>query len=145
MAWLRGGLHLRPGTDAGGQPAAAGTDAPGKCPRGPGRFPHLEHSELPQVWEHALEQFGLRPEQMVHMSPFDFYSVLIRSASVGLGLAMIPTCFIPAELASGDLAPVLDHRQDECYGYFFVYLESRRNDPLLRKFLRWLLGRERRC
>ena len=108
-------------------------------------FPILEHSELPQVWEHALEQFGLRPEQMVHMSPFDFYSVLIRSASVGLGLAMMPTCFISAELAAGELAPVLDHRQDERYGYFFVYLESRRNDPLLRQFRRWLLKREQRC
>lgn len=108
-------------------------------------FPILEHSELPQVWEHALEQFGLRPGQMVHMSPFDFYSVLIRSANVGLGLAMIPTCFIPAELASGELVPVLEHRQDERCGYFFVYLESRRNDPLLRKFLKWLLGRDQRC
>ena len=103
-------------------------------------FPILEHSELPLVWTHALEQLGLAPDQVTRLSPFDFYSVLIRSATVGLGLALIPTCFIPVELEAGELVQLLSHHQDEGYGYYFVYLDSRRNDPLLKKFRKWLLA-----
>jgi DNA-binding transcriptional LysR family regulator len=101
-------------------------------------YPILEHSELPLVWVHALERLGLDLDCVTHMSPFDFYSVLIRSATVGVGLAIIPACFISAELAAGELVPVLDYRQDDRYGYFLVFLESRRDDPLLRTFRAWL-------
>jgi LysR family transcriptional regulator, glycine cleavage system transcriptional activator len=103
-------------------------------------FPILEHSELPLVWPHVLAHFDLQPDQVIHMTPFDFYSVLIRSATVGLGLALLPRCFIPGELASGELVPVLDYRQMDRYGYHFVYLKGRRNEELIRQFRNWLIG-----
>jgi DNA-binding transcriptional LysR family regulator len=101
-------------------------------------FPILEHSELPLLWVHALANLGLKPDQLSHTTPFDFYSVLIRSTTVGLGLALLPRCFIPGELQSGELVPVLDYRQKDQYGYYFVYRKGQRNEGLVRQLGKWL-------
>lgn len=105
-------------------------------------FTLFEHTEVPQVWSQAFEILGLKPERPSHIVQWDFYSVIIRSACVGHGLALIPRCFITEELTAGELVQVLDHRQISSYGYYFVVSEGREDDVSIARFRDWLRSRK---
>lgn len=101
-------------------------------------FNILEHSEVPLVWAQAFDRLQINPEDVPRSIQWDFYSVLIRSACVGLGLALIPECFITEELKSGDLVRVLDYSQTISRAYYFVFSEEHQDDELISQFRNWL-------
>ena len=105
------------------------------------RFTLIEHSEVPAAWPQAFENLKIKPEHVDHIINWDFYSVVIRGVSVGLGLALIPKCFIEEQLKSGELVQVLGYSQANPYGYYFVFDEERRNNKLLNRFRDWLRDR----
>ena len=103
-------------------------------------FTLIEHSEVPTAWPKAFEALKIKPESVDHIIKWDFYSVLIRGVCVGLGLALIPRCFIVEQLQSGELVQVLDYSQQNPFGYYLVFTEENKNNKLLTKFRSWLMN-----
>ena len=85
---------------------------------------------------------GIRPERPPELVQWDFYSVIIRSASVGYGLSLVPKCFVTEELAKGDLVQVLDYSQRYDAGYHLVFPSERADDPSIARFRDWLRSKQ---
>jgi DNA-binding transcriptional LysR family regulator len=101
-------------------------------------FTLIEHSEVPTAWPQAFEALNIRPECIDHIIKWDFYSVLIRGVCIGLGLALIPRCFIEEQLKSGEMVQVLNYSQINPFGYYLVFPEDNKNNKLLNKFRIWI-------
>jgi DNA-binding transcriptional LysR family regulator len=104
-------------------------------------FSLIEHSEVTSAWPQAFEALKIKPESIDHIIKWDFYSVLIRGVCVGLGLALIPRCFIVEQLRSGELVQVLNYSQQNTFGYYLVFTEGNKNNKLLNRFRVWLKAR----
>ena len=104
-------------------------------------FTLIEHSEVPSAWLRAFEDLSIKPESIDNIIKWDFYSVLIRGVCVGLGLGLIPMCFIEEQLKSGELVQVLNYMQLNISGYYLVFLEENKNNKLLNEFRSWLKNR----
>jgi DNA-binding transcriptional LysR family regulator len=105
------------------------------------RFTLLEHTDIPLVWAKAFEDLGLKPGGGIRIDPWDFYSVIIRCACAGLGIALLPRCFIAQELGAGDLVRILDYSQRSTFGYYFLVSRTHQDDPAISRFRNWLLAR----
>jgi DNA-binding transcriptional LysR family regulator len=111
---------------------------PIQSPSDVAHFTILEHSEIPIAWAQAYKTLDIDPNMILNTIKCDFYSILIRSVCVGIGLAMIPKVFIKDELESEILVQILNFKQTISYGYYFVFPEERKNDFLIKKFQNWL-------
>ncbi|HWQ08297.1 MAG TPA: LysR substrate-binding domain-containing protein, partial [Holophaga sp.] len=111
---------------------------PIQSPAGILDFDLFEHREVPGVWSQAFGILGLQPGKSVRISQWDFYSVIIRSVSLGHGLALLPRCYIREEIDSGELVQVLDHHQYSPYGYYFIIPAGRQADASIVRFRDWL-------
>lgn len=105
-------------------------------------FPLLEHSQVRHVWTQAFQTLGCQPVKTPYFVPCDFYSVVIRSVCVGLGLALVPRCFVTDELQDGDLVQVLNYSQRSPYGYYLVIPEARKNNASVLQFRTWLRSKK---
>jgi DNA-binding transcriptional LysR family regulator len=63
----------------------------------------LQHFQMPAFWAEFTETHGLRGAVPAHTVRYGYYSVIIRAAVAGLGVALTPRCFVAEELASGAL------------------------------------------
>jgi DNA-binding transcriptional LysR family regulator len=114
-------------------PVASPADLPG--------FALFGHSWDPQAWLVAFRSLGVPEEALPPVKNWDFFSMTIRSACVGHGLALVPRCFVAGELERGELATVLEYRQESPFGYYFVFSENRQDDAALGRFRAWLRSR----
>jgi len=105
------------------------------------QYPLLAHTDLPLAWVRAFEDLRIKPGTGVNLVPWDYYSVIIRSACTGLGIALIPKCFINQELGCGELVPVLGYTQRSPFGYYLLCARARQDDPALSRFRAWLRAR----
>lgn len=112
------------------------------------RYPWLQHFQVPHAWDELIESVpGLAAAAKAGMAPqtsmYEFYSVLIRGAASGLGLAVVPRIWIRSELANGQLVNPLCLGVTSKYGYYFAVPEYKAELPALQTFRAWL-GQEAR-
>ena len=106
-----------------------------------GRFTLLEHPQTPNCWRNLREALALpddAPEPR-HYVRFGFYTLVIRAAIAGQGLALIPRGLIVDELASGVLANPggLGFESENCY--WFTRPADRTPRRALDLFHEWLM------
>jgi len=102
------------------------------------RFSLLQHFELPNAWREFFSQQGLRPKALPPSVRYGFYSVLIRGALTGMGLALVPSVLVAEELRSGALVQPLSLGCVGRSGYYLVWPRERRTDPVLKAFRDWV-------
>jgi DNA-binding transcriptional LysR family regulator len=119
-------------------PDLLGRNPPVLAPADLARFPLLGHSWIPEAWNDAFDTLGVRLDQPLHVEKWEFFSITIRSACAGHGLALVPRCLVAEELARGELVRVLDYSQFGRMGYYFVFSEERQGDAALSRFRDWL-------
>lgn len=98
----------------------------------------LEHVEVPNAWTELQQGRGrpaIRPGRTIR---YEFYSTLLKAATMDMGLALVPRVLAEEELARGDLVPVLAGDYASRLGYFFVLPDNRRHEPALNAFRQWL-------
>ncbi|WP_083507599.1 LysR family transcriptional regulator [Aureimonas frigidaquae] len=100
----------------------------------------LEHPGTPNRWadlrQHAT---GLDlPERPNHIVEFGFYTLVIRAAIAGQGLALIPRRLIAEELAAGLLREAGGIGFRSPNAYWFTWPSERPARPALRLFHDWL-------
>jgi LysR family transcriptional regulator, glycine cleavage system transcriptional activator len=77
----------------------------------------LQHFQMPSLWAEFTEAHGLRGAVPAHTIRYGYLSVVIRAAALGLGVALLPRCFVMPEIRSGELVNplALGHRSASSY------------------------------
>ena len=100
----------------------------------------LEHPQTPLRWAQFAEAHGLSDIAPKHTVHYGFYTMVIRAALAGQGMAFIPRGLIAEDLQAGRLVnPAgLGYRGD--FGYWFAMAKDRPHNPALDTFAAWLAG-----
>lgn len=100
----------------------------------------LDHPQTPLHWEDFARGNGQPEIQPKHTIRFGYYTMVIRAALAGQGMALIPRGLILDDLQSGRLInPAgLSYRSD--YGYWFNALRQKHHNPAMQSFITWLQG-----
>lgn len=103
------------------------------------RYTLLDHPQTPLRWGVFAAAHGLYappPSNIIH---FGYYSLVLRGAITGQGLALVPRCLIQDELADGRLVNPqgLGFSSDHCY--WLTIREDRRLDSGIRALRDWII------
>ncbi|TWO73343.1 LysR family transcriptional regulator [Caenimonas sedimenti] len=100
----------------------------------------LHHTTVPNAWDEWCGAHGVRGVNTFAGPQLDQYHGLIRAVAAGMGLALVPSCLVQDDVASGVIgAPMPDSYRSE-FGYWVCHPEARASfDPLV-KFKDWLIA-----
>jgi len=107
------------------------------------RYTVLDHFQTPLRWSEFAAAQGLDEFTSIRTIRYGFYSLVIRAAMSGQGLALVPRRLVQDELASGRLVNPAGLGFKSRNAYWFTTPEDRPIRPGLAAFHRWLLGEVR--
>jgi DNA-binding transcriptional LysR family regulator len=98
----------------------------------------LEDPQTPLHWSDFAEAHGHAALQPRHITRFEYYTLVIRAALAGQGMALIPRFLISDELAAGRLLNPgrLGYTSD--FGYWFTYNSKTASNSPMSIFAKWL-------
>lgn len=100
----------------------------------------LQHFQMPTFWAEFTETHGLRGAVPAHTVRYGYYSVITRAAVAGLGVALVPRCYVAEELVSGALVNPLDLGFVSATGCWLTLRPQARRRAGLDELLAWLLA-----
>jgi DNA-binding transcriptional LysR family regulator len=100
----------------------------------------LQHFQMPTFWAELTEAHGLRGAVPAHTVRYGYYSVITRAALAGLGVALVPRCYVAEELASGALVNPLDIGFVSAIGCWLTLKPDAHRRSGLDELLAWLLS-----
>ncbi|SCZ12084.1 LysR substrate-binding domain-containing protein [Microvirga guangxiensis] len=103
------------------------------------RYTVLDHFQTPLHWREFAEAHGLEEFMPVHKTRFGFYSLVIRAAIAGQGLALVPRRLVQEELEAGRLVNPAGLGFKSRNAYWFTTPEDRPMRPGLKTFRNWLM------
>ncbi|MGI4780052.1 MAG: LysR substrate-binding domain-containing protein [Janthinobacterium lividum] len=98
----------------------------------------LQHVEVPFAWQEWLDAHGGNGLNGLFGPRFSQYSLIIRAALAGFGLAVVPRCLIEDELESGALVEPFATRHESRLGYYLCAPLGRSRLSAFRLFGNWL-------
>ncbi|MDQ1850167.1 LysR substrate-binding domain-containing protein [Gemmobacter fulvus] len=98
----------------------------------------LEHPQTPLHWSTLAAAYGLPELEPRHRMRFGYYTMVIRAALSGQGMALIPRKLIEEELLSGALVNPGGIGFLASHGYWFCVNNSLPRRAALRIFQDWL-------
>jgi len=101
------------------------------------KAPLLHLVSRPDAWEQWLRAAGVAFDE-VHGMLVDQFAVATQAAMAGLGVALLPTFLIEAELARGELVRAIDRPMESAGHYHLAWPVSRENYPPLQAFRAWI-------
>lgn len=103
------------------------------------RFPLLCHFERPNEWNDFFSHHGIKPPNSLRYTRYEYFSMVLKAAVDGMGLALVPRVFAKDELDRGLLVNPLDLSLLSQRGYYIVVREQKLQKPELAKFIEWTL------
>lgn len=100
--------------------------------------PLLHLTSRPRLWSQWFERYG--GTEVWRGQRFDQFSMIIAAASAGLGVALLPSYLIEAELAAFDLVQLQDAPMETENAYYIIVPEGRQNHRASLLFRDWILG-----
>jgi len=98
----------------------------------------LEHPQTPLHWQYFAKAFG-RPDLLPrHTVRFGYYTMVIRAALAGQGIALIPRCLILEDLAARRLINPNGIGYCSDFGYWFATPQDVAPSASLKMFEQWL-------
>lgn len=107
------------------------------------QFPMLQNASRPSMWLHWLRVAGLSYHGTIQGPRFPYSDVLVNGAINGLGLALVPVCYIERELANGELHMPFGGPVPSGETYFVVYPDRKSHQQNIGIFRDWLLRETR--
>lgn len=105
-------------------------------------MPLLQQSTRPEAWRHWFDIQGIYAPRAMVGPRYELFSMQVAAASCGLGLALIPTLLIQAELANGSLV-VACHRPLPGQRAYYLVQPDLPERAALTCFKEWLLRQNR--
>ena len=102
------------------------------------RLTYLQHFQMPTFWAEFTEAHGLRGAVPTHTMRYGYLSVVMKAAVAGMGVALVPACFVREELASGALVNPLGLAFVSALGCWLTLPQDRPRPPGLVAFVEWL-------
>lgn len=101
-------------------------------------YPLLQNASRPSLWLHWLRLSGLQHQGRIQGTRFAHTEMLINAAVQGIGIAIVPVCYIELELARQELhlpfgPPILSGDS-----YYAVYPERKAQLPSVLAFRDWI-------
>lgn len=107
------------------------------------RYTVLDHFQTPLRWSEFGDAHGLDEFTPLHTIRFGFYSLVIRAAISGQGLALVPRRLVQEELETGRLVNPAGLGFKSRNVYWFTTPEDRPMRSGLKAFQSWLLAEVR--
>ena len=105
-------------------------------------LPLLHTSTRADAWNEWLTAQGLPPRPGAGMV-FEQFATTAQAAEAGLGVALLPTLLVRAELDDGTLVPAIDRPHRSARAYYLVHPRGKANHPPFAAFRQWLLAEAR--
>jgi len=102
-------------------------------------LPLLHTSTRADAWNEWLSAQGLPPRPGAGMV-FEQFATTAQAAEAGLGVALLPTLLVRAELDDGTLLPAIDRPHRSARAYYLVHPRGKANHPPFAAFRQWLLA-----
>ena len=101
-------------------------------------LPLLQQSTRPTAWRQWFEAAGVAAPMALSGPRYELFSMTAAAAAQGLGLALVPSLLVEAELARGELVVACDHVLPSDRAYYLVQPERGDERPALGWFKAWL-------
>jgi LysR family glycine cleavage system transcriptional activator len=98
----------------------------------------LQLATRPRLWSDWFETAGVVFAQPLRGPLFDQFSFTAAAATAGMGVALVPRFLIEEELATRKLLTLFNHNMPGHGAYYAVAPLSKRNHPIVSRFLHWL-------
>ena len=98
----------------------------------------LQHIELPLAWQDWLKAHECDTSGGRFGPGFNLYSLIIRAAVSGFGVAICPTCLLEDELAAGTLVEPFGSRYQSPLGYYLCAPTQHTNMSAYKLVSAWL-------
>lgn len=111
--------------------------------RGPEDVPQqilLQQTLRPNLWRDWIEAHGGDTSQAFAGPRFEHFYMIMQAAVGSLGLALLPRLIVNEDLQAGRLVIPFEARFTSREAYCLVYPASKRNEPKLELFRRWILS-----
>ncbi|TBU88317.1 LysR substrate-binding domain-containing protein [Phytopseudomonas dryadis] len=99
----------------------------------------LQCASRPEAWHEWFEEQGINTEYSYHGPRFDTFSMCIRAARAGCGVALVPRFLIEDELAEGKLVIPWQHLKVSEGAHFIACSEPSLDIPKVRHLVDWIL------
>jgi LysR family glycine cleavage system transcriptional activator len=99
----------------------------------------LQPTRRPNTWHDWLEANNVSGMNAWAGPRFEHFYMIIQAAIAGLGVALLPRLLVNDDLISQRLITPFDGSFVSRDAYGLVYPASKRNDPRLEQFRKWLL------
>ncbi|PLC50825.1 LysR family transcriptional regulator [Pollutimonas subterranea] len=100
----------------------------------------LQQTRRPNSWHDFFADQGIPAANAWAGPQFEHFYMLLQAAIAGLGVALMPRFLILDDLASSRLIEPVEHHFASRDSYRLVYPPSKRNNPKLELFKRWLVN-----
>ena len=101
-------------------------------------LPLLQQSTRPTAWRQWFEAAGVAAPMALSGPRYELFSMTAAAAAQGLGLALLPSLLVEAELARGELVVACDQMLPGDRAYYLVQPERGDERPALGWFKAWL-------
>ncbi|GGE51360.1 transcriptional regulator [Agaricicola taiwanensis] len=101
-------------------------------------LPLLQKRGRPDAWKKWWDHVGMTEVNSRVGTRYDMFSMVIKAAVAGLGLALVPKLYVLNELRSGELIIACDRHVPGDKRYCIVYPERKHEQWPLNVFLDWL-------
>lgn len=100
----------------------------------------LYQTRRPNRWREWFDAMGIGHLNPGQGASFEHFYMIVQGAVADLGVALLPRLLVEDDIAAGRLVAPLPNTHFSTDAYCLVYSPSKRNDPRLEQFRRWLLG-----
>jgi DNA-binding transcriptional LysR family regulator len=101
-------------------------------------LPLLQKRGRPDAWKKWWDQVGITDFNPMVGTRYDMFSMVIKAAVAGLGLALVPKLYVLNELRDGELVVACNRRVPGDKSYCIVYPERKHDQWPLNVFLDWI-------
>lgn len=116
-----------------------------RCAADLGSHTLLQQTVRPHLWRDWMEAQGVELPNVRIGPRFEHFYMMMQAAVGSLGLALLPSLLVNEDLQAGRLVLPLPGRYLSRDSYCLVYPASKRNNPKIELFRRWLCAETARA
>ncbi len=106
------------------------------------QMPLLQQSTRPEAWRQWFDAQGVDAPRAMAGSRYELFSMQVAAARCGMGVSLMPTLLISAELTSGELVVACKRPMTGLRAYYLIEPQIAKSREILRHFKTWLIAQK---